>query len=264
MPEEDRLRLGEGFARYFEIVAAVTESLRQDVYRVRHEVYCEDLGFESIRSDKQEIDAYDSHSVHCLMRSTTDAREPVGCARMVLTNPTDPQTPLPFEILCGKTIDRSIIDPTRLDRTRIGEISRLAVRAKYRRRRGEQHVAVGIAEEDFGTRDNPRFPYIPIGLYLGATALAKHLNLEWVFVLTEPRLASHLGKLGLEITQIGPPVEHRGSRLPSMFNTERTLKNMRVLLKPIWRVVEEEIQRSLHVCHGISSLANMSPSTLHE
>jgi len=164
---------------------------------------------------------------------------------MVLAQPEDVDAPLPFEILCRDTIDRSIIDPARLDRTHIGEISRLAVRSRYRRRRGEEHVSVGIGEEDFGSNDNPRFPYIPIGLYLAATALAKHLNIEWVFVLTEPRLASHLGKLGLEITQIGPPVEHRGARVPSMFNTERTLKSMRALIRPIWGVVEEGIERSL-------------------
>jgi N-acyl amino acid synthase of PEP-CTERM/exosortase system len=241
----ERRSIGEGFKQYFEVVAATTEDLRTDVYRIRHEVYCEDLGFEPIRPDRREIDAYDRHSVHCLMRGVAEPHDLVGCARMVLAQPENPDTPLPFEILCGNTIDRSIIDPARVDRTRIGEISRLAVRSRYRRRRGEQHVSVGIGEEDFGSSDNPRFPYIPIGLYLAATALAKHLSLEWVFVLTEPRLASHLGKLGLEITQIGPPVEHRGSRVPSMFNTERTLKNIRVLLRPIWRAVEEGIERSL-------------------
>jgi N-acyl amino acid synthase of PEP-CTERM/exosortase system len=241
----DRFSLGEGFKRYFEVTAATTDELRDDVYRIRHEVYCEELAFEPVRPDRREHDPYDRHSVHCLLRSSGEAHELVGCTRMVLANPEDPDAPLPFEILCHDTIDRSIIDPSALQRNRIGEISRLAVRAKYRRRRGEQHVPVALADDDFGTPDNPRFPYIPIGLYLGATALAKHLGLEWVFVLTEPRLASHFAKLGLEITQIGAPVEHRGTRIPSMFNTERTIKNMRFLLKPIWRTVEEQIARSL-------------------
>lgn len=241
----DRFNLGEGFNRYFEVVAATTDELRDEVYRIRHEVYCQDLGYEPVRADGRETDAYDRDSVHCLLRSTSETHESVGCTRMVLTRPEDLDAPLPFEILCRDVIDRSIIDPSRLDRSRIGEISRLAVRAKYRRRRGEQHVAVAIADDDFGSPDNPRFPYIPIGLYLGATALARHLGLEWVFVLTEPRLASHFAKLGLEITQIGGAIEHRGTRIPSMFNTERTIKNMRFLLKPIWQIVSEEVDRSL-------------------
>jgi len=240
----DRFSLGEGFKRYFEVLAATTDDLRNDVYRIRHEVYCEELGFEPVRPDRRETDAYDGHSVHCLLRAATDTHELVGCTRMVLATPDDPSAPLPFESLCQDTIDRSIIDPSRLPRDRIGEISRLAVRGKYRRRRGEQHVAVAIADEDFGSKENPRFPYIPIGLYLGATALAKRFGIETVFVLTEPRLASHFAKLGFEITQIGGPVEHRGTRVPSMFHTERTIKNMRFLLKPIWRIVEEEIEHS--------------------
>ncbi|MDY0014532.1 MAG: PEP-CTERM/exosortase system-associated acyltransferase [Rhodocyclaceae bacterium] len=241
----DRFSLGEGFKRYFEVVAATTDELRNDVYRIRHDVYCEELGFEPVRPDGLESDQYDSHSTHCLLRSVSDSHDLVGCARMVTVNPADPDEPLPFERLCHATLDRSIVDPARLPRDKIGEISRLAVRARYRRRRGEEKVAVAIGDEDFGSQDNPRFPYIPIGLYLSMTALAKHLELEHVFVLTEPRLASHFAKLGLEITQIGGPVEHRGARIPSMFNTERTIRNMRFLLKPIWRVVEEEVERSL-------------------
>lgn len=240
----DRFNLGEGFSRYFEVLAATTDNLRDDVYRIRHEVYCEELAFEPVRPDRRETDAFDRHSVHCLLRTVSDAHELVGCTRMVLTNPEDRDAPLPFETLCRDTIDRSIIDPARLPRDKIGEISRLAVVSKYRRRRGEQNVAVAIAEEDFGSHEAPRFPYIPIGLYLGATALAQKLGQETVFVLTEPRLASHFAKLGFEITQIGGPVEHRGTRVPSMFHTERTIKNMRFLLKPIWRIVEQEIERS--------------------
>lgn len=241
----DNLSLGEGFKRYFEVLAATTDNLREDVYRIRHEVYCEELGYEPVRPDRRESDLFDRHSVHCLLRTVTETHEFVGCTRMVLANPEERDAPLPFEVLCRDAIDRSIIDPSHLPRESIGEISRLAVRSKYRRRRGEQNVPVAIAEDDYGTQANPRFPYIPIGLYLGATALAKRLELETVFVLTEPRLASHFAKLGFEITQIGAPIEHRGTRIPSMFNTERTIKGMRYLLKPIWQIVEEEIERSM-------------------
>lgn len=238
----DRFNLGEGFSQHFEVLAAMTKESQDDVFRIRHEVYCEELAFEPVRPDRRETDAFDRHSVHCLLRTALEPHTSVGCTRVVLANPDDPNAPLPFESLCKDTIDRSIIDPARLPRESIGEISRLAVVSRYRRRRGEQHTPMAIADEDYGGHeDHPRFPYIPIGLYLGATALAKKLGLETVFVLTEPRLASHFAKLGFEITQIGGPVEHRGTRVPSMFKTDRTIKNMRFLLKPIWRIVEKEI-----------------------
>ncbi len=76
----DRLNLGEGFSKYFRINAALDEDLKDEVFRIRHSVYCEDLQFESMRPDGREIDHYDAHSVHCLLR-TVDCPLPAGrCA----------------------------------------------------------------------------------------------------------------------------------------------------------------------------------------
>ena len=154
-------------------------------------------------------------------------------------------TPLPFETTCAHTIDRRIIDPARLDRRRIAEVSRLAVRSAYRRRKGEQHVAVAIQDEDYASAARqPRFPYIPVGLYLGVVALAARNDIDTLFVLTEPRLASHFSKLGVEIKQIGGPVEHRGTRVPSMMDVQSIIKGLRFMVKPIWRVIQEQIEAS--------------------
>ena len=239
----DRFNLGRGFQRYFRIQAAASETLRDEVYRIRHEVYCEELRFEPQRPDRRETDEYDAHSLHCLLKTSTEPHQPVGCIRLVLANPQDPSLPLPFERTCAATLDRSIVDPARLPRERIAEVSRLAVRSGYRRRRGEQASPVSIHDEDFGSVSQPRFPYVPISLYLGAIALAARSGVETIFVLTEPRLATHFARLGVEIKQIGGPIEHRGTRVPSMMDVQSIIRNMRFMVKPIWRVVQEEIER---------------------
>lgn len=241
----DRFNLGAGFSKYFKIEAAATDAVRDEVYRVRHEVYCEELKFEPERPDRREIDAYDAHSLHCLLRGAQAPHPSVGCIRLVLPDPGALASPLPFETTCAHTIDRRIIDPAKLDRTRIAEVSRLAVRAAYRRRKGEQNVAVALQDEDYEeVRRQPRFPYIPIGLYLGSVALAARNNVDTLFVLTEPRLASHFSKLGVEIKQIGGPVEHRGTRVPSMMDVQSIIKGLRFMVKPIWRVIHEQIEAS--------------------
>jgi N-acyl amino acid synthase of PEP-CTERM/exosortase system len=238
----DRFNLGHGFRKYFEIEPALDDGLRDDVYRIRHEVYCQELAFEPVRPDRRETDDYDAHSLHCLLRTSHEPKQMVGCTRVVLARPGDPDHPLPFERTCEKTLDRSIIDPARLPRDRIAEVSRLAVRSTFRRRKGETETSAPIHDEDFGTVVHPRFPYIPIGLYLGAIALASRHGIETLFVLTEPRLASHFAKLGVDIRQIGGPVEHRGTRIPSMMDVQSVIKSMRFLIKPIWRVVHDEIE----------------------
>lgn len=246
----DRFNLGHGFRKYFEIHPATDDSIRNDVYRIRHEVYCEELGFEPERPDRLEYDEYDLHSLHCVLQTSHDPRQLVGCTRLVLTDPSQPEMLLPFERTCADTLDRRIVDPARLPRDRIAEVSRLAVRAAYRRRRGESQDPAPIHDEDFGTQNQPRFPYVPIGLYLGAVALAARSGVDTLFVLTEPRLANHFGKLGVDIKQIGAPVEHRGTRVPSMMDVPAIIKNMRFLVKPIWRVIQEEIEHGYEQAAG--------------
>ncbi len=115
---------------------------------VRHQVYCEDLEFESVRPDRREIDEHDPYSLHLLMRSVK-TNEFVGCTRIVRPRPENPDYPLPFETTCAATLDRSIIDPAQLPRQRIAEVSRLAVISRYRRRKGEANSAIGISRRRF-------------------------------------------------------------------------------------------------------------------
>ena len=42
----DRANLGEGFSKCFRVDAALDEDLKNEVFQIRHSVYCEDLQFE--------------------------------------------------------------------------------------------------------------------------------------------------------------------------------------------------------------------------
>lgn len=238
------LNLRAGFQRYFEVVPALTEELRQEGYRIRHEVYCRDLGFEPVRADGLETDRYDTHSVHCLLR-TAATRQYVGCVRIIRPPRDDPAALLPFEVTCAGTLDRNLLDPARLDRHRVGEVSRLAVIRPFRRRKGEEAQPASIADQDFGDALKPRFPYIPVGLYLGMIAIAQHQGVETLFVLTERRLALHLSRLGVKITQIGAPVEHRGERIPSMMSVSSIIQRMNRLVRPLYEVIADEVTTAL-------------------
>ncbi|HMV16278.1 MAG TPA: PEP-CTERM/exosortase system-associated acyltransferase [Rhodocyclaceae bacterium] len=235
------LNLGDGFRKYFQISAAFDNAGRDDVFAIRHEVYCEELGFEPVRANRRETDEYDRHSRHCLLRTSTEPHTLVGCNRLVLARPEDPAYPLPFERTCAATLDRRIIDPAKEPRGAIAEVSRLAVRGLYRRRKGEARSEVALSDSDFGTAAQPRFPYIPISLYLAVVAIAQREGVETLFVLTEPRLADHFSKLGVKIRQIGGPVEHRGTRIPSMMDVKGIIGGLRFFMKPMWRVVNEQI-----------------------
>lgn len=251
MMQTDRSDLGSGFRRYFRVAAALDEALRDDVYRIRHEVYCEELKFEPERHDRRESDRFDAHSLHCLLSTAREPLDPVGCARLVCPRRDAPDVALPFEIACAATLDRSIIDPARLPRHRIAEVSRLAVRGRYRQRKGEKNSPKLAQSGDFGSRERPRFPYIAVSLYLGAISLAVHANRDILFTLTEPRLANHFRHLGVDIRQIGAPIAHRGIRVPSMIDVPSVIRSLRSSMRPLWQAVHEEI----HIgCSGASVL----------
>jgi N-acyl amino acid synthase of PEP-CTERM/exosortase system len=235
------LNLSQGFRKYFDISAAVDERLQNEAYGVRHRVYCEELGFEPVRADGRERDEYDARSSHVLIRSVKYDRY-AGCARVVRVDPDDPLSRLPVERTCEHTIERGIVDPARLPRGRIGEISRLAVTAEFRRRKGEQTTPMAISQADFGAAQMPRFPYLQVGLYLGAIALAKRLGIETLFVLTEPRLANHFARLGVKIRQIGGPVEHRGERIPSMMSVAAVEANLPRPVRPLYETITAAIR----------------------
>src|SRR6516164_960693 len=167
--------LGQRFLESFELTPALDPETLDQVYRVRHDVYCRDLGWEETRPDGRETDAFDEHSWHCLLRRR-DTGEAVGCTRLIVPRPDDPKAPLPFEDTCRDSLDRTVADPSRMERASLGEVSRLAVVNTFRRRKGEAAVPLPAGDSDFtplheGERE--RFPFIPVSLYLGAAAMAR-------------------------------------------------------------------------------------------
>lgn len=251
----DIKNLGASFQRYFTVVPALTPELREHAFRIRHSVYCEDLKFEPARPDCREIDQYDAHSLHCLVRSVKSG-EYVGCTRLVMCPPGALREPLPFERTCSAALDRSIVDPQALPRHRIAEVSRLAVVGGFRLRRGEHSSPLPLDDRSFGDSLQPRFPYIPVALYLATTELAARRGIETMFVLTEPRLARHFARLGVHVQQIGAPVEHRGTRIPSMLKVKEILAGLNFIMRPLYEVIAEEVRRGVEEQQSLALSSN--------
>jgi len=235
--------LGEGFRTRFEIIRAVTDAQKDAVYRVRHNVYCEDLSLEPISQDGWERDEYDAHAKALLLRHI-GIGEYVACVRLIRPGAGCLEDPLPFEQICAGTLDHALIGSDPIPRTQIAEASRLAIISKFRRRTGEAPVPSPLSEQDFGDEHFPRFPYIVVGLYLGVIALAKFEGVERLFVLTEPRLAEHLSRLDVHVTSVGGPVEHHGIRYPSMIAVDSVIKGLNRYVRPIYDEIVRQLELS--------------------
>ncbi|HXU53437.1 MAG TPA: PEP-CTERM/exosortase system-associated acyltransferase [Casimicrobiaceae bacterium] len=229
--------LASQFSTYFEIVRATSRDLREASFKVRHRVYCEELGFESPRADAMECDEYDGDAEHILIRSRRTLTF-VGCARVVRPQPVEHALPVERSGAWKASPPLHDVDGN----PRIAELSRLAVVSEFRRRRGEQNSPVNLAEADFGTPVQPRFPHIPVGLYLGALALAARKRIATLVVLTEERLARHFGRMGVHLDQCGEPVEFHGLRAPYVMNVEAIVERLPADVRPLYDMIGADLQ----------------------
>lgn len=236
------------FETYFDVVTANSGPMLEEVFRLRHQVYCEELGFEPQRASRLEHDEYDKRSIHCLLFHKA-SKTYIGCSRLILADSNEPEAPFPFELACGKSLRWSFDSSAGTGRERYGEISRLAIIAKFRRfPRNEVAVADGGSEDFYdGDEDEKHlFPTISLGLYLAMTAIVLNQGLKGVFAMMEPRLARRLRRLGILFEQVGEAVEHHGLRGPFLIHCDSILNT----LKPDCRALLGKIQNSLAIPHA--------------
>lgn len=229
------------FGTYLTPLMANTHELRDEVFKIRHKVYCEELKFEPVAADGLEIDEFDHYSRHCLIRHL-NSNELAGTVRIVRPLQDDEQ--LPIEKYCLNSITRQDLNPNKFARKDICEISRLAVPAQFRRRQMDRFAgaATGVINQQAYSETELRcFPFIAIGLYFAAAATAIEGNIAHAFVMMEPRLARSMSFVGIKFEQIGPVVDYHGKRAPYYINRELLLKNM----KPGFAVMLDAIRDNI-------------------
>ncbi len=239
-----KIDLVTAYHDYFRLIPADTEALKREVYRIRYDVYCMELGWESPEENPGglERDRYDPVSHHCLLVHKP-SNQFAGCVRLVRAV-QDPQHPaIPLQEHCGPSLDRSLMDFDSLDRTRFGEISRLAIRAQFRRRTGERNSPNGAETGNLVIHPSQRrrFPHIALGLYLGAAAVGLAEGLDGVFAMMEPRLARHLRLTGIHFRQVGSVMEYHGPRAPFYIDRAGLFDNLRPELLELLHAIEEDL-----------------------
>jgi N-acyl amino acid synthase of PEP-CTERM/exosortase system len=236
------------FTRHFSVGIAVTRIQKEQVFEIRHQVYCEELGFEPLREDRQETDEYDACAIHCLLTHRA-SQQPAGCVRLLVAPPDNPRQPLPFERFCADSIDRRRIDPAALAPRSYGEISRLAVPSSFRRRASERSSSAPLPPQAPrpGAREERRaFPHIAMGLALAGAAMTTLSGLDYLFVVMEPRLARYLWSLGIKFHQGGDVTEYHGARavffVPSTELEQHLSGQVEELYRHIKAVVRQDLE----------------------
>ncbi len=218
--------LAENFDRYFRVVCADREALRNSVYHVRWEVYCKEFGYERRREDglELEFDEYDPQAAQCLIVHRATGF-PAGCVRLVPSGPVD--RPLPLMAHCADSLMLEACGPSQLPADASCEISRLVVHTRFRRRTGEAESPLGDVDGlEVSASERRTFPLLSVVLFLAATSLVVESGRVHVFAMMELRLARLLKRSGLVFRQVGNVTEFHGLRAAHYIRIDEAIKGL--------------------------------------
>jgi N-acyl amino acid synthase of PEP-CTERM/exosortase system len=241
LASDDAHAIADYFSRYLKPNIAGSEAAKQQVYKLRHQVYCEELQYEATNLSQLELDEFDARAIHCVIQHLS-SNTLAGTLRLIPTRSTDEL--LPIEKFCMQAITHPQLHPNNFLRHQVCEISRLAVPALFRKRQSDQFPgsATGaINELTFSIEELRYFPYIAISLYLSAIAICRKARCFHVFVMMEPRLARSLGFVGIHFTQLGPVIDYHGKRAAYYVDTRELRKGLSVDYKNFLEMIEGEL-----------------------
>lgn len=202
----------------FEVIVADTEALRDATFALRHEVYCKELGYEPVRADGLERDAYDEHARHYLVAHVPSGAW-AGCVRIVFAGHSADRIGLPFE-----EARLSLPDQVTVPRAALGEISRLTVAPKFRQ------------------GDQPRLKSAALYTALTAVAATAENGLSSAVCMMKPRLRDQLGSYGIRFTQLSEIVDYHGRRALFHMSPRVTCLEIRPELQAVLTAIRSAVQ----------------------
>lgn len=228
----------------FELVRADNDALKQQVYWLRHDVYCTENNFEKPpqADHRLEYDDLDKRSVHYLLIHKASG-EAAGTLRVTLPSDEYPLESFLLQKHCKHPI---IHDDSKV--LTLCEISRFCTAKKFRKRAEDGRILSAYSDQDtVKSMQNGKsvtfrrtIPYAAAALLRGAfeTALsARILDGVW---MVDPMHLSSLEKIGFNFNVLGPNVKYHGGAQPVIFNIKNVLDTMRTKNRHVWDVVSDQ------------------------
>lgn len=233
----------EHFLEVFDVEVVSTPVLRDQVARLRHRVYCEELRYEPASVNRRERDAFDSHSLFCLL-THRESEKPAGCVRLILASAN---RSLALEEHCAESLHVTALKELSRDRDEICEFSRLAVDPSFRKRRGECQANAGDYASHGRSEDERRiFSSIGLATLLCAFAAADLLDRRRAFGMMEPTLPRLLHRAGIPVRPAGDAMDYHGRRAAYFITTDEAVTGMRNDVATLYRAIRSRLANSLH------------------
>lgn len=237
--------ISDHFMQFLRPIIANNNQLNEEVFKIRHMVYCEELTYEDVREDGLETDEFDKQSLYTLVKHIPSSTF-TSCVRLVASR--SPEELLPIEKFCINSITNEALNPKRFKRCEIAEISRLAVKPDFRRRKADQFKGSstgGVNETLYSETEMRCFPLIAISLYMSAAAMCLHTGIKHIYVMMEPRLARSMSDIGIAFQQIGPEINYHGLRAPYHVTPELSMSNLSPGFTKLFKIINNDLFEQL-------------------
>lgn len=212
------------FNKYFEMIPAISDELKHEVYKLRFQVYCVEMGFENHQEFPEglEFDEYDQYSSHYLIRHRGLGIY-MATTRLILSDANNPEKPFPIEI--HSQIDDVALLKT-MPRPHLAELSRFCVSKKFRRRKNEQQLVTtndADSELAYGQEEKRSSSHLTLALFACAIKMSSENNIHYWYAIMEPALMRVFSALGIHFVGIGPLVDYHGLRQPCVIKVNDLL-----------------------------------------
>lgn len=224
---EPEMSIVDAFNEYFEMIPANSDALKQEVYKLRYQVYCVEKGFLETRANGMEYDEYDAHSSHYLIRHR-DSDCYMATTRLILPDSNHPEKLFPMEVY--SQIDNIKLLNT-MHRGNLAELSRFCVSKQFRRRANERDLLVtnDVDENRCSRREKDSSAHLTLALFACAIRMSSEHNIHYWYAIMEPaskRIASALGIHFVELGPLRPSAHYYGMRAPYAIKVDDLLNDV--------------------------------------
>jgi N-acyl-L-homoserine lactone synthetase len=227
----------------FSVEIARDHDALQEAYRLRHQVYCLERGFEPAEPGSDvETDEFDAHTRHIVVRSRSD-HQVVGTVRLILPDLDVPELSFPMQQVCA---------PGLLDRLPISETAEVSRFALSKVRRAESRASQGL---------------LRLSLVQGLVMLSREVGVTHWCAMMEPSLLRLLTTTAIYFRPLGPLVEHHGLRQPAYNSVDEIFGRMFEEKRSVWNFITDggrlwpapDMAPSLHLAPVANSRAPSYP-----
>lgn len=225
------------YYRHFEVIRAETMSLRNEVHKLRYQVYCVENPFENPDENPRglEIDLYDTHSIHYLLIHRRSSM-PVGTVRMVMPIKGETARSFPIQNVCDL---EGLATPQQVRKA--AEISRFCISREMRKRVTDvsMYSEPHIPDAEDANNMHRIIHHASLGLIHGVGEVMLEHGIETSYLLCEPVLRRILGRLGVCSDPVGPQVEYHGLRVPVTVTMTDVFNNLWENHRDIWEIITD-------------------------